>query len=115
MANEHKRPATWKRVVLIIVSILLALILLLMASVGLYINYLMNRMQKVSDDESKLNSSEVENLLQSDPDLQPISPSESLPDISDIEIPSETTPSAEKPSHIINILLIGQDRCPCPV
>lgn len=108
--KQSKGPVTWKRVVLIIVSILLALVLLFMAGVGLYVNYLMNRMQKVSDNESKLNSNEVESLLQSDPDLQPIDPSESLPDISDITFPSDPTVPVEKPKHIINILLIGQDR-----
>lgn len=108
--KENKRPSTWKRTVLIVVSILLALVLLFMAGVGLYINYLMNRMQKVSGDESKLNSNEVESLLQSDPDLQPLDPSESLPDISDITFPTEPSKPVEKPKHIINILLIGQDR-----
>ena len=110
MTKENDRLARRKRVTLIVVSILLALILLFFSGVGLYINYLMNRMQKVSGNESLLNSGEVESLLQSDPDLQPIDPSESLPNISDIERPSETTPPVEKPKHIINILLIGQDR-----
>lgn len=111
MAKEtsKQRPAKWKRVVLITVSVLLALVLLFFAGVGLYINYLMNRMQRVSGDESRLNSAEVEQLLQSDPDLSPIDPSVSLPDISDITFPSAPTEPAEKPKHVINILLIGQD------
>lgn len=107
--EAKKRSVRWKRVVLITVSVLLALVLLLFASVGIYINYLMNQMPRNYGDESKLNSSEVEQLLQSDPDLQPIDPSESLPDISDITFPTDETEPVENPDHIINILLIGQD------
>jgi hypothetical protein len=102
MTKEHsKKPhAKWKRVTLTIVSILLALVLLLFAAVGLYINYLMNRMNRISGDESRLNSAEVEQLLQSDPDLSPIDPSASLPDISDVPFPSAPTVPAEKLKHV---------------
>lgn len=106
---RNKTGKRWKRAILITVSVLLALVLLFFAGVGLYINYLMNRMQRVSGDESRLNSQEVEQLLQSDPDLTPLDPSESLPDISDITFPSESTEPTEKAKHVINILLIGQD------
>lgn len=111
MTKEHsKKPhAKWKRVTLTIVSILLALVLLLFAAVGLYINYLMNRMNRISGDESRLNSVEVDQLLQSDPDLTPLDPSESLPDISDVTFPTAPSEPVEKPKHVINILLIGQD------
>ena len=107
--TAKKRPAIWKRVLFTVVSILLALVLLFFAGIGLYINYLMNRMNRVSGDESRLNSAEVEQLLQSDPDLSPIDPSASLPDISDVPFPSAPTVPAEKLKHVINILLIGQD------
>ena len=107
--KSNKRPAKWKKAVLICVSVLLALVLILFSGAGLYINYLMNRMQRVSSSESRLNSSEVDQLLQSDPDLEPVDPSESLPDISDITFPTDPTEPVEKPKHIINILLIGQD------
>ena len=108
--KTEKQPQKWKRIVLIVVSALLALVLLFFAGIGLYINYLMNRMPRISSDESRLNSAEVEELLQSDPDLVPVDPSESLPDISDIPLPSEPPKPAEKPDHVINILLIGQDK-----
>lgn len=108
--KAKKHPVKWKRIVLIVVGVLLALLLLLIAVAGLYINYLMNQMPRVSGDESQLNSSEVEDLLQSDPDLEPIDPSESLPNIGDITFPSEPPKPVEKPKHVINILLIGQDK-----
>ena len=107
--GEKKRLATWKRVVIISLCVLLALILTLVAAAGIYINYLMNRLDRIDSDVSRLNSSEVEDLLQSDPDLTPLDPSESLPDISDITFPTAPAPPVENPSHVINILLIGQD------
>lgn len=111
MAREktEKHPIRWKRIVLITISVLLALVLLFFAGIGLYINYLMNRMPRKFGNESRLNSAEVEQLLQSDPDLEPLDPSESLPDISDITFPTTPTEPVEKQDHIINILLIGQD------
>ena len=109
-ANEKKKFAGWKKSLLIIVSVLLALVLLLFATAGLYVNYLLNQMPRVSGNESRLNSEEVEQLLQSDPDLETIDPEESLPDISDVTFPTEPSAPVEKPKHIINILLIGLDK-----
>lgn len=106
--KNEKCPGRWKRVLLIVVCSLLALILVLFAAAGIYINYLMNRMDRVSY-ESKLSPSEVEELLKSDPDLQPLDPSESLPNISDITFPPEVTEPLEDSNDVINILLIGQD------
>jgi LCP family protein required for cell wall assembly len=107
--GEKKRLATWKRVIIISICILLALVILLFAAAGIYINYLMSRMDRIDSDVSRLNSSEVDQLLQSDPDLQPVDPSESLPDISDITFPTEPDPPVEIPKHVINVLLIGLD------
>lgn len=107
--GEKKRLATWKRVIIICICVLLALVIALFAAAGVYINYLMNRMDRIDSDVSRLNSSEVEELLQSDPDLQPTDPSESLPDISDLPLPTDPEPPVKIPDHVINILLIGLD------
>lgn len=96
------------RGVLITVGALLALLLVAFAGAGAYMNYLMNRIPRM-EEVSILSPSEVQNLLQTDPDLEPIDPSVSLPDISDVIFPTEPVKPPEKSKNVINILLIGQD------
>lgn len=104
------RPAVkWKRIVIISICILLALVLLTVAVFGIWATYLMNKISRTSVNESKLTPSEVEQLLQSDPDIEPLAPSESLPNLSETPLPSDPVPPVEAPKHVINILLIGQD------
>lgn len=106
--KDEKKSGGWKRVVVTIVCILLALILLITACAGAYVNYLLGKIKRISN-EHTISSSELEQILSSDPDLSPMDPSESLPNIEDITIPSDETESVENPGHVINILLIGQD------
>lgn len=96
------------RGVLITVGILLALLLVAFAGAGAYANYLMSQIPRM-EDVSFLSPSEVGDLLQTDPDLEPIDPSVSLPDISDVTFPTEPVKPPEKSKNVINILLIGQD------
>lgn len=97
------------RSVLIVLCVLLALALIAFAGAGAYMNYLMSRIPRM-EEVSFLSPSEVVDLLQTDPDLQPVDPSgESLPDISDVTFPTEPVKPPEKNKNVINILLIGQD------
>lgn len=109
---EEKKPVDWKRVVLITICVILALILIAIASVTIYINYLLNKINYVPKEDSKLTPSEVIDLLNTDPDLQPVDPgsTESLPDISQITFPTEVTGPIQQHEDTLNILLIGQDR-----
>lgn len=109
---KEKKPVNWKRVVLITVCVILALILIAVASVAIYINYLLNKINYVPKEDSRLTPSEVIELLNTDPDLQPVDPSstESLPDVSQMTFPTEETGPIKQHEDTINILLIGQDR-----
>lgn len=110
MEKKEIKPGGWKRKLLISVCVLLAIFLILIACVGVYINYLLGKINRVDlSDESTISSSEVEELLSTDPDLVPVDPSESLPDISDVTFPTESTEPVEQEDHVINILLVGQD------
>ena len=51
----------------------------------------------------------MEGNLQTAPALEPIDPSVSLPDISDVVFPTEPVKPPEKSKNVINILLIGTD------
>ena len=114
--KKEKKSGGWKRGVLITVCVILALLLIAAACIGAYINYLLNRMQRVEPGkESTISSSELDDLLSTDPDLTPIDPSESLPSIEDVTFPTEITEPTEpevKEDNVINILLVGQDRRP---
>ena len=113
-----KKPgAKGNRIVIICVCVILALALLAVATVGIFGTYLMNKISRTPTNESKLTPSEVEEILMSDPDLTPIDPNEdssdysdgTMPDISDIPLPSDPVPPVEAPKYVYNILLIGLD------
>lgn len=106
----RKKKNLWLRVSIITFCVLLALIAIAVAVFSIYSTYLMNLMPRVDNaDESKLTPSEVEQILQSDPDHSPMEPSESLPILEETPLPSDPLPPVEVPKHVINILLIGQD------
>lgn len=108
--QKEKKPGGWKRVLLTVICVLLALLLVVTACVGVYVNYLLGKIKRVDmGNESTISPSQLEDLLATDPDLSPIDPSESLPDIGDITFPTEDPEPVKKPEHVINILLIGQD------
>ena len=112
--NKEKKRGGWKRALLITICVILALILILIASAGIFVNYLLGKMEKVRpEDEVTISSSEVEELLQTDPDVVPVDPSESLPSIEDVTFPTEEQEpekQPEQPDYVKNILLVGQDR-----
>lgn len=112
--NKEKKRGGWKRALLITICVILALILILIASAGIFVNYLLGKMEKVRpEDEVTISSSEVEELLQTDPDVVPVDPSESLPSIEDVIFPTEgqePEKQPEQPDYVKNILLVGQDR-----
>ena len=106
--QKEKKPGRWKRVLLTVICVLLALVLVIAAVAGAYINYLLSKINRVHD-ESTISPSQLEDLLATDPDLSPIDPSESLPNLDDVTFPTEDLEPVTKPEHVINILLIGQD------
>ena len=112
--QTEKKRGGWKRVLLIAVLSVLALLLIVVACAGVYVNYLLDRITPYDTaNDSTISSSEVDLLLQTDPDLETVDPNdnESLPDISEIE----TFPPTEPPKQetydydVVNILLVGQD------
>lgn len=109
--KKEKKGGKWKKVLLITICVILALILILIATIGAYANYLLGKIERVdSADEATISSSELEDLLNTDPDLSPVDPSESLPSIEDVTFPTQATEPEKKEDHAINILLVGQDR-----
>lgn len=134
MRRQKKNGAgVWKQAALGGLCLVLALVLFGMIFATAFLNRTLNQMNRVDPNkESLLGSSEAEQLLGSDPEIETIDPSstETLPNIEDITFPTETTePTAptendgpqqptqnasplEKGEHVINIMLVGQDRRP---
>lgn len=123
MAERTKTQKKWKRTMMIILCLILALVLIVMAFVTVFVNRVLNHMNRVDPDkESAVASSQLEQMLATDPDLETIEPdsTETLPHISDLTFPTEpeeTEPEVPpvtevRGDHYINILLIGQDRRP---
>ena len=123
--TEKKKGRTWKRVLLAVLCVILALILVIGAAVVILVNRVMNQMNRVDPNkESALHPSYVDQMLETDPDIETVDPdsTESLPNISDMTFPTEPaeTDPADTPTeapvpvvrgdHYINILLIGQDK-----
>ena len=112
--NEKKR-GSWKRVLLITALSILVFLLIVVACVGVYVNYLLDRITPYDTaHDSTISSSEVDLLLQTDPDLETMGTdnTEPLPDISDINtFPTEPSePEREEYDYdVVNILLVGQD------
>lgn len=131
--NGKRAGAVWLQTGLAVLCVVLAFVLFAMIFATAFVNRTLNQMNRVDPDkESALGSSEAEQLMGSDPDLETIDPSstETLPNIEDITFPTEpaspTSPTEndgpqqptenadplEKGDHVINIMLVGQDRRP---
>lgn len=131
MSKRNKKKSGWKKGLLITFCVVLLLILLVMTFGAVYINSLLNKMNRVDpENESTMSSSEAEQILMTDPELETIDPTstETFVDISDLTFPTivtdptptqgtdpaPTTPQTPEQSvygdHLVNILLVGQDR-----
>lgn len=112
--QKKKKKGGWKRTVLIVICVILLLLLIAIACAAVYVNYLLDKIDINTEADSRLSASEVESLLETDPDVETIDPTstETLPHIDDVTFPTEaeqpTYPS--KSENVTNILLIGQDR-----
>lgn len=113
MTEQIKKRGGWKRVALIVTLSILAVLLLIVACAGVYVNYLLDRITPYDTaNDSTISSSEVDMLLQTDPDLETVDPDStaSLPDISNIEtFPTEPPKQETHDYDVVNILLVGQD------
>ena len=110
--NNKKVPGTWQRNALIALCAVLALILLALVFGTAYVHSLLNKMQYVAPEE-EYTMSKQEASQQTSPDMETIDPSstETLPQIGDVTVPTEPPFAPVKHgSHVVNILLVGQDR-----
>lgn len=114
--NEKKlffQNGGWVKPALIALCVVLALILGLMIAATAYVNNLLGHMNRVDPNkQTALSPSQVENINKTDPDLNTIDPNASVPNVTDVTFPPAVEDDLGQGDHIINILLIGQDRRP---
>ena len=106
MGNTGKKKST--RGVLIILCIILAFVLVAMSSVAIYVSYLYNRMEYVGQDTT-LSPEEASNVVLQDAETIDPDSTEPLLDQSDVEVKDEYVYHEGQGSHIVNIMLVGQD------
>ena len=108
---DKQRKADWKRIALIVTSVLLSIILLLLAVAGIALNYLDKKLDKMNYVTGHATvSPEAASSMAMD-EWFTLAPDDTTPfvDIGDITFPTEVTTPAGQGDHIVNILLVGQD------
>ncbi len=133
MNDKPKRKWGAKRVILTVLGILLLLILLVVASAMIYLNHMLGKINRVDPElEYTLSSSAAEDLIFEDPDLVTMAPenTEDYVKQEDLIFPTSIQDPFGSPNgssgsgdgyvdlsdiygeHLINVLLVGQDRRP---
>ncbi|MBQ9762135.1 MAG: LCP family protein [Oscillospiraceae bacterium] len=105
---SSKGKGPWKRRVLVSISVILALVLLALSGLLIYGSYLLGKIDHRTEHPT-LSQEEAESIMQEE--QEPLDP-ESDGTIGDAVVPSNPVEPLEKGKHIVNILLIGQDRRP---
>lgn len=115
MSNKKKKGG-WVRTLLVVLCAILAVILIVIACAGAYLNYIMSKID-IRDpvQDATMSSSEAEEHNATDPGLETIDPTstETIPHVTDLPtFSTEVTEPIEQAAHIINIMLVGEDRRP---
>lgn len=117
--KDQKKKGKWKKVLLIVSLSFLMLIILAIVAACAYSNYLLNQITPYDpSNDVTVSQEEADEITLNDPEQIVIDPETEaeLPNIDDFEIPEEVPSQEEEqpPSmdHVINIMLIGQDRRP---
>ena len=110
MANKKKR--SFGRVVLAILCVVLGLLLAALIAGTLYVNSFLDRINRFDDVSEPTRSVEEEDEILNETD-----PEDEIADVEELDENEVVKPSApaemiEEEDHIVNILLIGQDKRP---
>ncbi len=109
MEEKGKKRYSKKKTALIVLCIVLAIILVMVIAGGLYLNKLMNLIGRTDGTETTMSPEEYEQWLKDQQDIIEDGFTGEVLDGSDVEWAENTDP-IEQGEHIVNILLIGQDR-----
>ncbi len=97
----------WLKVLLIVVAVIVTLVLLLAGAAIIWLNSKMNMMPRLDENPQALSSEEAAQL---DNETDPIPEGDyTILDPEEITMPERDAQVIEDKSHIVNILLVGQD------
>lgn len=111
--QSNKKNSNWQRNGLIALCAVLALVLFVLIFATAYVNHLLGRLNRVDPNgESTVSLSEAIDIWQTDPNAFTLDPSstETYVDIGNMTFPTSSTEPVDHGDHIVNILLVGQDR-----
>ncbi len=108
--KKKEISAKTKRTLLIVISVVLAVVLVLLVAATAYMESILNLINKKPDD-STMSSSEYEDFINDQTETMGENFTGETLDPDDVHW-SDHTGTVEKEEHIINIMLIGQDRRP---
>ena len=100
----------WKRRFLTVLCIILAVILALLLGLTILVNSLLNKIQRYDPVEETISEEEIQQIIEETDPPELIAGLEEIPP--EEVIMDEPAEIIEKPDHIYNILLIGQDARP---
>lgn len=107
--RPHKKRKSIKRTALISLSLLLSLILVIAASLAVYGNYMLGKINYRTEHPT-LSQQEAESIKQGE--LELIDPTGDVEIEENVTVPTINAAPVEKSESVVNILLIGQDRRP---
>ena len=113
--TRRRKKKSAKRASLIVACVVLALILVVMVAVVVYVNTLLNRLNRPDDNTTgpTLSSSEIDSILNSTDPTETFDPNDTTPTIDPTDVTWSTDPADPLVNeNIINILFIGQDARP---
>ncbi len=104
-----ERSFSWKRLFLTILAVILGIIFTVLIAATIAVNALLNKIPRVDKIQATLSDAQIESIAnETDPDL-PEGTYETL-DPEEIDQNQSDADVIERQAHIINVLLIGQDR-----
>lgn len=112
MKNPNKqKKGGWKRNTLIAVCVVLALLLAAIIGIAIYADSLLEKINYIdSSNESTLSQEEASNAMLEDAETVDPNSTEPIVRPEDIIIPVDPIDPLEQGNHILNVMLVGQDR-----
>lgn len=104
-----KKKKTGRRIALIILSVLLAFVLVISIGATVYVETMLNRIKRPDGSDSTLSNQEVDDILNQTDAAEDDFTGDVL-DPDDVTLSDAPADMIETADHILNILLIGQDR-----
>lgn len=107
---RNKKKSSGIRTFMKVICVFLGIVLVLLLGATIFVNSFLNQINRVEDEQPTLSDAEIESIL-NEVDEEDDGNYEEM-DPEDVTLPETPALKLEDDEHIVNILLIGQDRRP---